>query len=431
VDEEIVARVEDWVQSQLTAPYRNISMTSLRQDEEFATVEVRVEVREQAESDWGKWVAQVELKRVGNSWRVDIAKTKHFVSLTAVARETQAAARATATSVALQQEHFRSLDLFQVQMLSNNAGWALGSENKLLYFDGSNWKQVKVGIEGPLSQMSALSRDEVWFRVGDGRTLAHYKGGQWTELPMLRSGETGREYILVADLQMLTPGEGWAIAGIDILRYTSATDKWDIMKDVPSIKNFWGLPVSLAAIKMFSPEEGVAMASNGGLLYKAAQDKEWRVLTPSQEPPRTLESGIRSVSIVAADDIWLLTAAFNVLHFADGKWEQVELPVLPTPTPATDAPPDTGIGAGAEGTPKSVRLRDIEMLSAGEGWGVGDSGAILHYSQGVWQVMSSPVRTQLYSVSMFSRINGWAVGAEGVLLNYDGTHWAEMTGSAP
>ncbi len=248
---------------------------------------------------------------------------------------------------------------------------------------------------------------------------------------MLRNGGTGREYISVADLQMLTPDEGWAVAGTDILRYTSVTDKWDILKDVPSIKNFWGLPVSLAAIKMFSPEEGVAIANNGGLLHKAMGDEEWRVLTPSQEPPRALESGIRAVSIVAADEIWLLTSTFDVLHFDNGKWEEVQLPILPIPTPATNATPATGIGAGAEGTPKSARLRDIEVLSPDEGWGVGDGGAILHYSQGAWRVVSSPVSTALYSIHMFTATQGWAVGAEGTILRFDGTHWTEWTETGP
>lgn len=49
-----------------------------------------------------------------------------------------------------------------------------------------------------------------------------------------------------------------------------------------------------------------------------------------------------------------------VLHYTNGQWSKVTIPA-------------TG------------KLNSVAMLSANEGWAVGDKGAILHYQNGTWQ----------------------------------------------
>ena len=40
--------------------------------------------------------------------------------------------------------------------------------------------------------------------------------------------------------------------------------------------------------------------------------------------------------------------------------------------------------------PTGNNLRSVAMVSAGEGWAVGDGGTILHYTGGSWQSAASP-----------------------------------------
>jgi photosystem II stability/assembly factor-like uncharacterized protein len=62
------------------------------------------------------------------------------------------------------------------------------------------------------------------------------------------------------------------------------------------------------------------------------------------------------------------------------------------------------------------------MLSANEGWVVGDSGTILHWDGNTWSQVSSPVTQTLKSVTMISANEGWAVGEEGTILHYTNSH---------
>jgi len=68
--------------------------------------------------------------------------------------------------------------------------------------------------------------------------------------------------------------------------------------------------------------------------------------------------------------------------------------------------------------PKSAchsSIRDIQMLSATEGWASG-SGPLLHYQNGTWQEVNNPTGSSLPSISFVSPTEGWAAGSS--LLHY-------------
>jgi hypothetical protein len=72
-------------------------------------------------------------------------------------------------------------------------------------------------------------------------------------------------------------------------------------------------------------------------------------------------------------------------------------------------------------------LRAVDMVTASEGWAVGDDGVILHWDGSAWMQMSSPVATTLESVDMVSDTDGWAVGHDGTILQWDGSEWITTT----
>jgi MYXO-CTERM domain-containing protein len=75
------------------------------------------------------------------------------------------------------------------------------------------------------------------------------------------------------------------------------------------------------------------------------------------------------------------------------------------------------------------KLWGIDMISATEGWAVGEGG-ILHYSGGTWTPQPSGTTEWLYDVSMISASEGWAVGTAGTILHYaNGTWTPQVSGT--
>ncbi len=73
------------------------------------------------------------------------------------------------------------------------------------------------------------------------------------------------------------------------------------------------------------------------------------------------------------------------------------------------------------------QIHDIHFISANEGYAVGNQGKILHYINGEWSLMNSPVNTDLFGVSFVNPDMGWAVGAEGNILRYQYGTWSQVT----
>jgi hypothetical protein len=69
----------------------------------------------------------------------------------------------------------------------------------------------------------------------------------------------------------------------------------------------------------------------------------------------------------------------------------------------------------------------ISMVTSGDGWIVGQDGVILHYTGGIWQATTSPTTALLKAVDMVSATNGWAVGEGGVILHWNGSSWMTIT----
>jgi photosystem II stability/assembly factor-like uncharacterized protein len=69
------------------------------------------------------------------------------------------------------------------------------------------------------------------------------------------------------------------------------------------------------------------------------------------------------------------------------------------------------------------QLRSVAMVSADEGWIVGDKGTILQWNGSDWAQFTSPVSETLYSLSMVSPSEGWAVGEHGTILRWNGSVW--------
>src|SRR5262249_17545561 len=80
--------------------------------------------------------------------------------------------------------------------------------------------------------------------------------------------------------------------------------------------------------------------------------------------------------------------------------------------------------------PHGVVVHSLAMLSASEGWAVGDAGVILHGTGdgtgGGGPRVASPTSAALRSVAMVSPSEGWAVGDNGTVLHYTAGAWTRV-----
>ena len=88
-----------------------------------------------------------------------------------------------------------------------------------------------------------------------------------------------------------------------------------------------------------------------------------------------------------------------------------------------------------------ISLSSIKMVSSTEGWIVGETslplsngssqskpiGIILHYIMGKWTLVNAKTVPILHGLFILSAHNIWAVGDEGTILHYDGIQWTKIT----
>jgi photosystem II stability/assembly factor-like uncharacterized protein len=99
------------------------------------------------------------------------------------------------------------------------------------------------------------------------------------------------------------------------------------------------------------------------------------------------------------------------------------LHVLGSPTRQGQSPTATSVGR----SPTSANLFGVALDSPTDGWAVGDSGALLHYTGGQWQAVSDPASLFFPdSVAMDSPTGGWAVGTY-TILHYTGGRWQAVS----
>ena len=109
--------------------------------------------------------------------------------------------------------------------------------------------------------------------------------------------------------------------------------------------------------------------------------------------------------MTSADEGWAVGDLGTILHYTEGSWREVPSPV----------------------THDLIRnLTNVYMTSPDEGWAVGTFSTIIHYINGKWENASGQPGEHLNDVSMVSQSEGWAVGGGtglGEILHYTGGQW--------
>jgi hypothetical protein len=238
------------------------------------------------------------------------------------------------------------------------------------------------------------------------------------------------------NLQMLSPSEGWATANGVMVHYTNQRwTKAPYIGLLPNPQDSTG--PELAGLAMVSANEGWAvgrdtnsMSAGQSAFLAHFKDDKWSQISLS---PTVYN--LEAISMPSQNDGWIVGGVFEggvhfctLLHYSGGQWTKVDCPA--------ESP-----------------LHGIHMLSASEGWAVGEAGTTMHYHNGSWNLVtgycagelgdpchdpnSGPTQGILNSVYMVSPNEAWAVGAEytsnstrGMILHFIDGQWEKVDSPA-
>ena len=323
-------------------------------------------------------------------------------------------------------------DLNAVHMVSAAEGWAVGGElnprtelyeGVILHYDGAQWT-VETELERiSLDSVSMVSSEEGW-AVGQKRSrpsardegvILHYDGTGWAILseddlfPLLPP-------LPLRAVHMVSPDEGWAVGGqfnsslqqdeAVILHYHDG--RWSLYDFQPH--------KILNGIDMVSADDGWIVGNQAyQVWYKGgwagAGDSKWIGVTKA----------IHAVSLASPTCGWSVAdGPMNVLKY-DGQCHQNEHDCRWWPEQTWDPIRNTTV---------SESLRAVCMVSETDGWAVGDAdpyihGTILHFAGEAgtqankrWRLVDCPVAKNLRGLAMVSADEGWAMGEDGTILHY-------------
>jgi hypothetical protein len=229
-----------------------------------------------------------------------------------------------------------------IAMVSSSEGWAVdatpdGGHAHILHYVDGVWSIAKTMPDHSLLQsISMVSAKEGWVAgrgsynpglAGTPGALWHYLNGTWQRVTPIDRTHADVEYVA-----MLPSGEGWGIGSYQVAQTTPGQDN---LPQAAALWHYSGGHWQVVGALLFGDTSGAAVA---GAIYADATSGAW---------------------IGGSDELGPM-----MYHCASSlKCE--------------------GIGT------KPVLAVGIAMVSANEGWAVGDGAQLLHYFMGTW--MPTPI----------------------------------------
>jgi photosystem II stability/assembly factor-like uncharacterized protein len=326
-----------------------------------------------------------------------------------------------------------------IEMINATDGWTVGFDYPgggepttpvLYHYNAGTWSSVAMPTDvGRLIDVAIASPTDIWFigydTVGTHK-LYRYSGGTWSSFAIVQG-------FVPISLFMLDSSQGWVVTPYSIMHWDGTS--WSVEYNITDTAIY---DISGAAGKVWA----VGMADT---ILGRPGSGPW-----VQERGGPTTNALYSVYTLSTDDAWAVGDGGVIAHYTGGTWQ-------PVASPSTDAlfdvqmlSPTDGYAVGVEAILKwdgtswlrvatpPAPLRGVYMLGSGEGWAVGEDGAIWNASGGTWSSVASPTMGDLSAIAMDSSSHGWAVGSatvpEGVvpvLLEYTGGNWVDRSSTLP
>jgi hypothetical protein len=258
-----------------------------------------------------------------------------------------------------------------------------------------------------LYSLFMVSADDGW-AVGYHGRIIRWNGTTWNNVisHSVHSAEPA-----LSSVFMVSADDGWAVGEHGkIIRWNGTS--WN---SVTSPTNHW-----LHSVFMVNADDGWAVGSGPGPGVIIHWDgSSWNNVTS----PTT--SWFYSVFMVSADDGWAVGG--DGIFFGDDGW------ALPGPERVGRIIHWDGSSWNNVTSPTKSGLSSVFMVSADDGWAVGNQGSIIRWNGTSWNNVTNPVTYPLASVFMVDADDGWAVGNQvngdgpGIIIRWDGTSWTNFT----
>ena len=267
--------------------------------------------------------------------------------------------------------------LLSIAMISPDEGWAVGwgdhadsriPSGVILHFHDGTWTKVSITPNAELYSVHMFSPTDGWVAGGGGwqsvgeggattSILWHYDGSSWTRVPVPNVGG-------ITTLDMLSTNDGWATGTNTILHYNG--EQWSISAHLQGI----------AGVSMDSATDGWAFgyvnfpynhASSYNIVWHY-NGSQW--IAGSLPNAVNADAMILALAMDSASDGWAVgfgngekygNRSTLYLHYTNGQWTLVQ-------------------GPGGD------NLNGVFLLSAQDGWAVGNGGVLMHYQNGTWSV---------------------------------------------
>ena len=339
-------------------------------------------------------------------------------------------------------------NLNDIWMISSSSGWAVGDGGVIVYWDGSKWSQVASPATGDLESVSCFSATNCW-AVGpddaDAGALGeiyYWDGTGWTDKSASLPAAVGDLHSIWIRSDGLGYAVGASLGGFNIIRL-NVNPPFLIAGEVNL-----GAPAVFRSIHLLAsggPSFGFVVG-DGGVTYSldlVGAPGTWTLrpsgtvndllgvhmisgtsafavgkldtrLTWSGGPNWSVDGGVvaagrdwRGISLVSSSEGWIVATA------------------QPGPISTLARRGATGYTLLSSNVPTTVDLNAVYMLSASDGFAVGDGGVIIRWNGSMWNALASPVAplNDIRGVWLASTADGWAVGDGGIILRWTGAGW--------
>ena len=322
---------------------------------------------------------------------------------------------------------------YALDMVSASDGWALGSSSLIYHYNGVSWSEFDDLGGNTFYGVDMVSANDGW-AVGSSGKFYHYDGASWTEVIDLSSNN-------IAAVDMVSASEGWAVGGngrIFVYDGVAWVEQADVGQGNEKLNTVYMLDSADGWIGgnggtalHFGDNYVAAGTFESGVIDSGLVGSVWNAITWVEVlPPNTdITVNVRSGATAVPDGSWsawsgnLITAAGELLTVANNQYLQYRVNLSTTDTQMTPEFDSVSILYNAV---TSGDLFGVSMISASDGWAVGESGKIYYYDGSSWSEFDDMGNNDLFSINMISASDGWAVGESGGVYYYDGVNWSEF-----
>lgn len=336
---------------------------------------------------------------------------------------------------------------------ADDAIWIVGARGQIRFFDGTRWTPQESGTEWDLSAVHGTARDDVW-AVGDSGTLLHFDGASWA---LVEHGTTTGPLV---DVVAVSRDEVWAVGGERlgapiVLHWDGST--WATDDGPPSTRSMLAIDATATRVvaldherawqrsagawtelaRVFEPFD-IAIAGDTVLVLKRdfgdVMADDGSSTTPDLEffseathdPYRFAASALDRVVVVGER---------GRIHERDGAEDRHRERTQHTLRAAWIASDGTAWAVGDAGTLVRIEPERMRTIDAGDQrtmlavharasddvWTAGLAGNVLHFDGAGWTLLPSGVDVDLRAIVAAADGSTWVAGEDGVAVRFVGT----------